>query len=130
MDTKKCSKCGRILSLTEFYSRGGGRYRSECKECHKNYVKSKYNERKDNVNDIKSNMKCQKCGDDRFYVLDFHHKDPSQKDFNIARITSNNNHMDAIEAEIAKCVVLCSNCHREFHYMEKHFNTTLDQYLL
>ena len=47
MDTKKCSKCGQELPLTEFYSRGNGRLRSECKKCHKNYVKSKYYERKE-----------------------------------------------------------------------------------
>lgn len=130
METKKCTQCGKILPLTEFYSRGGGKLRSECKECHKNYVKSKYNERKNNVNELKASQKCQKCGDSRFYVLDFHHKDPTQKDFTISRMTSNNNHMDVIEAEIDKCVVLCANCHREFHYMQKNFGTTLEEYLL
>lgn len=55
MDTKKCSKCGRELPLTEYYSRGNGKLRSECKQCHKNYVKNKYNERKEMVNKIKGN---------------------------------------------------------------------------
>ena len=42
IEEKKCSKCGKLLPLTEFYSKGNGKYRSECKECHKNYVKDKY----------------------------------------------------------------------------------------
>lgn len=128
-EVKKCTKCGRELPLTSFYSRGNGKYRSECKDCHKNYVKKKYSERKEKVNEIKKQCKCQKCGETRPYVLDFHHIDPKTKKFSIARMTSNNNHMEEIENEIEKCVILCANCHREFHYLEKEENITLDQYL-
>lgn len=130
MDTKKCSKCGRELPLTEYYSRGNGKLRSECKQCHKNYVKNKYNERKEMVNKIKGNQGCAKCGESREYMLDFHHKDPSIKDDNIARITSNNNKMENIQQEIDKCIVLCANCHREFHYLENKEQITIEQYLL
>lgn len=128
--TKKCSKCERILPLTEYYSRGGGKYRSECKECHKNYVKEKYVERKEAVNDIKSIQGCKKCGETRSYVLDFHHRDPSVKDSTIARLTSNRNNMEDIQKEIDKCIVLCANCHREFHYLENKEHITIEQYLL
>ena len=38
METKICSKCGKELPLTEYYSRGNGKLRSECKTCHKQYV--------------------------------------------------------------------------------------------
>ena len=129
MESKYCTKCKQLLPLSSFYSRGNGKYRSECKECHKNYVKSKYNERKEQVNEIKSELKCQKCGEERPYVLDFHHKNPQEKDFSIARMTSNNNHMADIQKEIEKCVVLCSNCHREFHYLKNNNGITIDEYL-
>lgn len=128
--TKKCSKCERILPLTEYYSRGGGKYRSECKECHKSYVKGKYVERKEIVNDIKSIQGCKKCGETRSYVLDFHHRDPSVKDSTIARLTSDRNNMEDIQKEIDKCIVLCANCHREFHYLENKEHITIEQYLL
>lgn len=129
MDTKKCSKCGRDLPLTEYYSRGNGKLRSECKQCHRDYVKGKYNERKEMVSDIKANQGCAKCGESREYMLDFHHKDPSIKDASIARITSNNNKMENIWQEIDKCIVLCANCHREFHYLENKEHITIEQYL-
>lgn len=129
METKKCTKCKKELPLTEFYSRGNGRYRSECKECHKSYVKGKYQERKQVINEIKQECKCQKCGESRYYVLDFHHIDPSQKDFTISRMSANRNDMENIKKEIEKCVVLCANCHREFHYLNEHNNLTLEEYL-
>lgn len=57
--------------------------------------------------------KCTRCG----YclcskALEFHHLDPSQKDFTI----SNDNFklQDAIN-ETKKCILICANCHRELH---------------
>ena len=129
MDTKICTKCGRELPLTEYYSRGGGRLRSECKDCHKQYVTNQYFKRKEKVNDIKTNCKCAKCGESRSYTLDFHHKDPSIKDETIARMTSNCNKMEDILKEIEKCIVLCANCHREFHYLENKEQITIEEYL-
>lgn len=130
MNTKKCSKCGRELPLTEYYSRGGGRLRSECKECHKTYVKEKYQERKNIIGEVKTAIGCEKCGEKRSYVLDFHHKDPTIKDADIARMTSNKNKIEDIQKEIDKCVVLCSNCHREFHHLEFTEGLTIEEYLL
>ena len=130
MDTKICSKCGKNLPLTEYYSRGNGKLRSECKNCHKQYVKNKYQERKEIVNEIKADYKCAKCGENRFYTLDFHHIDPSIKDKSVARMTSNCNRIEDIQKEIAKCIILCSNCHREFHYLENKQHITIDEFLL
>ena len=47
-------------------------------------------------------------------MLDFHHVDPSQKEFTI--IDGYRNSDDKLIAEIEKCVCLCANCHREFHH--------------
>lgn len=129
MDTKKCTQCGKDLPLTEYYSRGNGKLRSECKKCHGNYVKNKYQERKNLVNEIKASYNCMKCGESRIYTLDFHHKDPTIKDETIARMTSNRNKVEDIQKEIEKCIVLCSNCHREFHYLENKEQITIEEYL-
>lgn len=130
MDTKKCSKCGQELPLTEFYSRGNGKLRSECKKCHNDYVKLKYYERKDKINQIKIDCGgCKKCGESRYYVLDFHHIDPSVKDETVSRMASQRNKIEDIQKEIEKCIVLCSNCHREFHYLEEKEGLTIEDYL-
>lgn len=57
--------------------------------------------------------KCQHCG----YVghpgvYDFHHKDPSQKDFSPSRRSWA---FERIIPELDKCVLLCANCHAEEH---------------
>ena len=57
--------------------------------------------------------KCQICGYDRCeQALDFHHIDPSQKDFDIS---SNSYSFEKMKIEADKCALLCSNCHREVH---------------
>jgi DNA-binding CsgD family transcriptional regulator len=63
--------------------------------------------------------KCEKCGYDKcIWALDFHHKNPDEKDFTI----SNYQHlkMEILYKEVDKCILVCSNCHREIHagYLE------------
>ena len=75
-------------------------------------------------------MKCAKCGESRGYVLDFHHLNPEQKENTIARMTSNNYELDKVYDEIKKCIVLCANCHREFHHFkQKNKQFTIQDYL-
>ena len=129
METKICSKCGKELPLTEYYSRGNGKLRSECKTCHKQYVNGQYEKKKIFLQDYKSSIGCQKCGEKRGCCLDFHHIDPSIKDETIARMTSNKSDLQEIMKETEKCVVLCANCHREFHFLEHNSNLILEEYL-
>jgi hypothetical protein len=56
---------------------------------------------------------CAVCGYDEYVgALQFHHVDPSQKRFNIARggLTRG---LDEVREEARKCVLLCGNCHAE-----------------
>ena len=129
---KKCTKCGRVLPITEFNwrNKAKGTRRSECKYCHSDYMKQKYQEKKNIVQEIKSSCSCAKCGESRGYVLDFHHINPSEKDNTVARLTSNNYKLEKVYDEIKKCVVLCANCHREFHYLqERNEEFTIEDYL-
>jgi len=45
--------------------------------------------------------------------LDFHHKDPNEKDFTIGKYR--NKSKENLLKEIEKCVCVCSNCHRKIH---------------
>ena len=47
-------------------------------------------------------------------MLDHHHRDPATKSFNITGAAFGKG-LAALTAEIAKCVVLCANCHRLVH---------------
>ena len=68
---------------------------------------------------LKATLNCSICGENHPACLDFHHKDATTKDFDIAIMVSNGNNKEKILAEIAKCDVMCSNCHRKFHYNER-----------
>lgn len=59
---------------------------------------------------------CGQCGYNKSRnALDLHHLDPSQKEFGIGRIRANPKSWEKIVSELRKCVLLCANCHREFH---------------
>ena len=63
----------------------------------------------------------------KHYLIDFHHINPAEKNFTI----SENSHakFEILLKEIEKCIPLCANCHREFHYLEKEQGITLNEYL-
>lgn len=58
--------------------------------------------------------KCARCGYDKKCpaVFDFHHLDPTKKDFAISGSCKS---FERIRAELDKTVLLCANCHREVH---------------
>lgn len=53
-------------------------------------------------------------------ALEFHHLDPSEKEFNLSKMGSKS--WDAIKSELDKCVLLCANCHREEHERLRNIN--------
>lgn len=67
--------------------------------------------------------KCQLCGYDKcISALEFHHCEPKEKQY---QLSSGNCHsLEADLQEARKCILLCSNCHREVEY----YNTKLEPY--
>lgn len=58
---------------------------------------------------------CVECGYDRCLdALTFHHRDPAAKDFSISSDGTPRSWEKQLE-EIAKCDLLCANCHAEEH---------------
>lgn len=63
----------------------------------------------------KYKSECAKCGENRLYLIQFHHIDPSTKSFCIGAYSTAKSE-EELKAEVSKCVCLCSNCHDEFHF--------------
>lgn len=123
---KRCTKCGQEKPIEEFYN-NGNRKQSVCKDCYKEKIRNTYSEKVEKINTYKENIGCQKCGEKRVHLLDFHHNDRTQKDFTI----SDKSRMcfENLMKEIQKCSILCSNCHRDFHYLESKIDITIEEYL-
>ncbi len=64
---------------------------------------------------LKAEAGCSGCGLKDPECLDWHHKDPSEKSFNLIDVCRSR---VALEREIKKCVVFCANCHRKYHSVE------------
>ena len=57
--------------------------------------------------------KC-RCGyEGNIVAFEFHHLDPTQKEFTIGNVA--NKSWTVIKTELDKCILLCSNCHRIEH---------------
>jgi len=58
---------------------------------------------------------CSRCRYNKYIgALEFHHKDPSKKDFSIGE-KGYTRSWEKTKTELDKCILLCSNCHREIH---------------
>ena len=79
------------------------------------------------INEYKSNCTCRKCNETRIHVLDFHHVDPNEKDFDIGSASKYST--KKLKVELEKCIILCRNCHADFHFLERENNITIEHYL-
>lgn len=68
--------------------------------------------------------KCEKCGYDKCVdALEFHHKLPNEKDFTISGKSWS---FEKLKNEVDKCILVCSNCHKEIHYELKNIKILAD----
>ena len=130
METKVCSKCGIEKPISEYHKNGfkpngDQKYRGYCKSCANKRETERYWEKRNFID--KQRNCCAKCGETRTHILDFHHKNPKDKQFTIGRLKKGSE--ETIQKEIDKCVCLCANCHRDFHFLERTLQITLDEYL-
>lgn len=101
-----------------------------CKYCSKIYIKNRKNNKQNNicsscsVNQRRFKLKeelillnggkCKLCGYCKCNdALQFHHLDPSKKDFAISGNHTRAKHL--VIEESKKCILVCSNCHVEIH---------------
>lgn len=117
-EPRTCTECKELKPYDSFYQRKTGSPYSVCKECNNIMCKPITREKHRSVKQMAVDLgggKCQKCGYLKCTAaLEFHHLDPTKKDFAISRIKSHSRLLK-IQDELSKCILLCSNCHREEH---------------
>ena len=122
---KVCSTCKEYKPINRYYKRENRKPEIHCRDCRNKQREINHRHWKQEFIYKLSEyieIKCVKCGSDKnFSALDFHHI--KRKKFAIAREIRNlskknftDGRVDMILTEIlAKCEILCANCHREHH---------------
>lgn len=131
--TKVCCRCKEEKPLTEFVRNRCklNGYTGYCKLCKRVYDNNYYSNNPDRRKQIrvlssatrKANKElvtnylkihpCIWCGNTDERVLDFHHRDGKEKDYNIAEAQLIST--KRLQEEINKCDVMCANHHRILH---------------
>ena len=101
-----CTVCGRDYT----YDAKAGHNRTKCNSCSVLEVRTRIKLRALAY----KGGRCQMCGYDRCSdALDFHHRDPRVKEFQIQ--DGHYRKWTRLQPELDKCDLLCCRCHREVH---------------
>ena len=130
---KQCTHCKNEKPDSAFSSRQRARdgKASWCRDCFKDNWQKRYygnhifykerhaesrnrlrNEKARRVYDYLKQHPCVDCGEFDPIVLEFDHKDNTDKFESVTQMVVNNASWEKIAAEIQKCDVRCANCHR------------------
>jgi hypothetical protein len=127
----KCNRCGIEKDDSEFVNDYVKHRSYACLKCRNEDNKKYYSENKDKWNSERARVKqecvdylgekCKLCGYSRCNgVLDFHHLDENKKSFTISDKTRGRGgalvKFEELKDELDKCIILCSNCHKELHF--------------
>lgn len=85
------------------------------------YRSNQYNRRLEKAAwffELKKTLKCEQCGENHPACLQFHHRDPLEKEGMVSKFVGAGYSEDVIRKEIEKCEVLCANCHAKKHWQE------------
>lgn len=127
-----CPDCGCNKPIEEFAfkNKARGTRQAYCNEHRRAREKSRYQrikatviskvrerqaEYKREIDEWKLQFSCAVCGEDDSCCIDFHHRDPSEKEMGISQMKMNGYTLARVQEEAAKCVPLCANCHRKVH---------------
>ena len=87
-----------------------------CANCHDkvHYGSSKYkiaSKAQQFARDYKHDAGCSVCGEKTECCLQYHHINSDEKYKGISKIYN----MEEMKIEMSKCIVLCNNCHKDYH---------------
>ena len=135
---RRCGRCGQLKPVEEFAWRRKklGQRHNYCRPCHAAYHRQHYlANRQRYIDQAQANKRCARrakteqllaylathpcidCGETDPLVLEFDHIS-DDKSFEVARAMSDKS-WSTILAEIAKCEVVCANCHRRRTYRRR-----------
>lgn len=95
-----------------------------CYNCSGESSRCNYNTRKHQKTILRRSMKlqaikllggkCSRCGYNKCVdALEFHHENPAEKEFKLG--SGNTMSWKEYKQEALKCILVCSNCHKEIH---------------
>ena len=93
------------------------RYRERKGEEYLAHVREDRRKKKEWLDSFKT--ACARCGITHPAVLEFHHRNPAEKDF-LLSVGVAKYSLERLRIEVAKCEIICSNCHRIHHWDERH----------
>ncbi len=129
-ELKRCTRCGQTKSLEHFHhsKKAYDGHRPECGKCQSKREKlsrktargqlARHGNDRGAILKWKQGRQCISCGESHPACIEFHHRDPTTKLFEISEKGRRSIPDAEIEAEIAKCDVLCANCHAKLHWEE------------
>ena len=123
---KQCKLCGK-----DFDTIPHGEKRIYCFECSPQGASNSITLLRRRAKEIGINKlggKCIKCGNSKTYLLDFHHRNPNEKEGELSDFSKGYD-LNKFFEELSKCDLLCSNCHREFHYLHTLINLSYEDFL-
>jgi hypothetical protein len=104
-----CPDCGVSRQDAEFY--GNGSREKRCKPCYRQHQREGYAPKRKALDALKLAQGCADCGYRAHAVaLDFDHRPGTVKHFNVADVK--NYTLPELLHEVAKCDIVCANCHR------------------
>jgi len=134
MSQKVCARCHVLKDCTEFDFKNRAKEirQAACKSCAREYSREHYHRNRDKAlekakhhndkykaqkREITARLKnrpCTDCGlSFPWYCMEFDHRVPETKLGDIANMKNDKAvSVPAFEAELAKCDVVCANCHR------------------
>lgn len=105
-----------------------GNNECKCKKCNKDYIYDRVKNRRGICGSCQVTLyrkrvkiklvaykggKCQICNYNKcIEALQFHHKDPNKKEFQISGMSLG---FERLKIEVDKCDLVCANCHIELH---------------
>lgn len=114
-DYRFCPKCGLTKPSTHFYDgRARGRRGRQCRECAREQMRARYADLRAWLDAYKLEHGCVECGyKEHPAALEFDHLPGKDKTLNISvMIVVGGFSKGRILEEIAKCELVCANCHR------------------